>query len=372
MKRVIDFVLSIFLGGIFILLTFQESIARKIKVIRNQKSFLVFSKVIVFFLSLAVFILLVLWGYAFDWTGFNKYLYSSGQLREEKTLWDWMELLIVPLVLAVGGVLYNHAEQRRNRENLLQNTQEAILRQYFDDMTELLIDKGLRQSEVESEKRTIARAKTLMALRTLNGERKGLLLRFLFEAKLINSESPVIILSGADFSKAELQYANLSGANLKDTNFKEAQLYCAYLNDTNMEGINLNNSVLVLTEIKKANLRDAALNQSNLSSVNLEGSDLKSAHLSKSVLFNANLKDTDLSSAFLVDADLREAILDEADLDFAKFNGADLRKATLKHAKLWYTDFEKAKISKSQLEQTVWKDTEKRRKEKKTKPNKAS
>src|SRR5574338_1358718 len=36
---------------------------------------------------------------------------------ETKTLWDWMDLLIVPFVLAIGAVLINLSE--KNREHLI-------------------------------------------------------------------------------------------------------------------------------------------------------------------------------------------------------------------------------------------------------------
>jgi len=34
------------------------------------------------------------------------------------TLWDWLELLVVPAVLAVGGYLFARAENQRARENV--------------------------------------------------------------------------------------------------------------------------------------------------------------------------------------------------------------------------------------------------------------
>jgi hypothetical protein len=45
-------------------------------------------------------------GYAlhWSWTGFNR------------TLWDWMQLLIIPAVLAIVGFLFNRAEHRSEQE----------------------------------------------------------------------------------------------------------------------------------------------------------------------------------------------------------------------------------------------------------------
>ncbi len=56
-------------------------------------------------------------------------------------------------------------------------------------------------------------------LRRLNGDRKGALLRFLHEAKLIHKDRRVINLSGAylretDLSNADLSMADMSKADL--------------------------------------------------------------------------------------------------------------------------------------------------------------
>ena len=57
--------------------------------------------------------------------------------------------------------------------------QETRLQTYFDRMTELLLEEGLRESEKGDETRSIARTRTLSTLRALNVERKQYLIRFL-------------------------------------------------------------------------------------------------------------------------------------------------------------------------------------------------
>jgi uncharacterized protein YjbI with pentapeptide repeats len=110
----------------------------------------------------------------------------------------------------------------------------------------LILDKGLRRSEKDAEIRSVSRARTLAVLRSLDGARKGLVLRFLHEADLIGKavgERRVIEaiidlltadlsgadLSGADLSGAVLSYANLSDANLRDANLRDANLSNANL-----------------------------------------------------------------------------------------------------------------------------------------------
>src|SRR6266567_3312402 len=61
-------------------------------------------------LTVAVVIILINIGYGVSWTGFNAYTYISPKVQQyqrEKTLWDWLQLLFIPAVIAVGGVLFN-------------------------------------------------------------------------------------------------------------------------------------------------------------------------------------------------------------------------------------------------------------------------
>ena len=47
-------------------------------------------------------VVLILIGYAFLWTGFGRSK-VKGDVQPVKTLWDWLSLLVIPIVLAIGG-----------------------------------------------------------------------------------------------------------------------------------------------------------------------------------------------------------------------------------------------------------------------------
>jgi hypothetical protein len=49
--------------------------------------------------TVLVLALLILFGYRAEWTGFGSRVDAKGALTPEKTLWDWLELIIVPAVL---------------------------------------------------------------------------------------------------------------------------------------------------------------------------------------------------------------------------------------------------------------------------------
>jgi hypothetical protein len=155
-------------------------------------------------------------------------------------LWRWLELLIIPIVLGAGAFWFNShtrkSEQeiaRRERENeqaiAKDRRREEALQRYLDTMQELILDKGLRRSEKDAEIRDVARARTLTVLRSLDGERKGQVVRFLHEADLIGKAvteasgetrviEAIIDLHAADLTHADLFAANLTGADLTHAN----------------------------------------------------------------------------------------------------------------------------------------------------------
>jgi hypothetical protein len=75
------------------------------------------------------------WSYPI-WTGLES-------TRGPKTLWDWLELLIVPTVLAFGTFWLNHQVKQRESVREHQRTQDEMLKEYLDQMTHLVPDNGL-------------------------------------------------------------------------------------------------------------------------------------------------------------------------------------------------------------------------------------
>jgi hypothetical protein len=87
------------------------------------------------------------------------------------TLWDWIKLLVVPAVLAGGGLWFNQQQRARELQLTAQrekadrrlaelDRQDAIVQSYLDQIGQLMLDKDrpLRQSEERDEVRTLARA----------------------------------------------------------------------------------------------------------------------------------------------------------------------------------------------------------------------
>jgi len=205
-----------------------------------------------------VFVVLIRIGYAYQWTGFGE-LKVDKDVQLAKTFWDWLELLVVPLVLALGGYLFTRSENLRTQKIAKLQRQDDMLQSYLDGMSELLTDKEqpLRRAQMGDDLSTMARARTLTVLTRLDGEHKSSVLQFLFESGLIykhhtrlnesgliESQQPIVSLSQADLSGAELSGTTLIGAylgevDLSGANLSWASLFKAVLGGSNLSKANL-------------------------------------------------------------------------------------------------------------------------------------
>jgi uncharacterized protein YjbI with pentapeptide repeats len=231
-------------------------------------------------------------GRAWDRTGFGG-----------KTVWDWMELLIVPLVLALGAFLFNYsqnAQQQQNEEMRAERqvvadelrAQEERLQAYLENMASLLIDEDLLNSEEDDETRYLARARTLAVLREAGEDQKRVVVSFLAESGLAGGRGgadPVVSLANTDLSGADLHVVDyMQGADLTEADLSNAWVM------QELDGASLIRAQLDGADLPEATLRSAYLNDADLSNANLQRADLREADLE-----GVNLEGADLSEANL-------------------------------------------------------------------------
>ncbi len=221
--------------------------------------------IVVALLAIIAFMLAV-HTFGWDWTGFtggeskitvastSKGITTAKELQPAKSLWDWLGLLAtlaIPLVVGLGAAWYTAQQGKVSDREKTDNQRETALQAYFDDMTELMLKRrdGLTALTPPSSAQNIARYRTLTVLRGLDGERRATLLRFLYEAHLIEREQTVIQIHGADLSgavlsevllqKAHLEHVNLSHADLSESDLRGSSLFEANLSEANLRGAKL-------------------------------------------------------------------------------------------------------------------------------------
>ena len=244
---------------------------------------------------------------AWDLTGFY-----------DKQLWDWFELLAVPILIVLIGYQLEQRDKRKaeeqearekeraeeqkqlekekaekqaevERQIAKDNLAEEAIQAYLDRMSDLLLNKELRKdllpnvndklnpSGYDNPVRDVARTQTTTILRRLEGDKdhQARILDFLRDAELYQFIFQNANLSKIDLSQADLKEANLQGAHLWDTNLQGALLYKA----------NLQRACLTKANLQKANLLEANLQGANLLEADLQNKQIKLACFWEKVIY---------------------------------------------------------------------------------------
>jgi len=250
---------------------------------------------------------------------------TTKERQIRKTFWYWLQLLIIPAVLAAGAIVFSikqnndslnlnnmqytqslHIAATRyveDQHNALDQQQAAILQTYINNIQYLLLNHNLlKSSSIHTNNpyydvAILARARTLTALQglDLDSERKGSLLKFLYEAQLIgfpdNTGKPdaVIDLSGADLTNAALHDTDLIGVNLSNADLYGAMLYRSDLRNANLQGVDLRNANLQGVDLRNANLQGANLTGADLGCTKPGGQKIACVDLSSAIVTSEQL-----------------------------------------------------------------------------------
>jgi len=303
-----------------------------------------------------ILVKVIIWGYSLPFTGFNGQ--KVPQYQPTKTLWDWLQLLIIPAVIAIGVTIFNHLFDKRSREIASDQQQEVAMQDYLKEMSNILTSDNLGESGPGSLRKDLARTRTLIVLHGLNPLRKARVLRFLYETGVIISNDKLFVdLSGANFSnlrihetklnskylqmtgsRISLRNANLQGTIFRDASLGQVDLRSACLDNAYMSNVDLNitwlcnKACMKKARLNGSNLYRACLQEAQMQGVQLRGAYLREADLRRAELQEADLRAANLQKAHLERANLQRADLREADLRGTHLQGADLRKAKLQGA----------------------------------------
>jgi uncharacterized protein YjbI with pentapeptide repeats len=321
-----------------------------------------------------------------NWSAAIASIRKQRLLKPFIALWQWSGIreirggtvaqLLISILMPValfGAAQYFTARNDKNQQTIAsERQQDEVLKNYFDQMTMLMLDKNLKAQNRGSEVANIARIRTLTALRQLpDDERKGLIIRFLWESKLIVGVSPII-----DLSKFNLTSINLANADLSNINFSGANLSKANLSNTKLDG-----ATLTSANFSSANLTDASLNSANLTNANFDSANMVSCYLNNVDFNTSNFTNSNLTKAKFIDAHRRVNNMsmqevkteledmyssakpkstrhdapprfDNANLTEADLSGADFTEASFAGANLYGANFYGATLIRANLNST--------------------
>jgi uncharacterized protein YjbI with pentapeptide repeats len=261
----------------------------------------------------------------------------------------------------------NYRQAAEKREESYRKTQlrieqerqrEAELTSYMDRITEMLNAKSMIPSgpmlpystiefpslpnapSPENDRvLAIARIRTLTVLTRLDSKRKATVIKFLFEAGLLQEIGTLIKLADADLSKVPLYLlflpnislvsVNLQGANFYRSNMQYARLVSSELTETNFANTNLSDA-----NLRNARFSGADLTEANLTNTKLDGAWFAETKFVEEVISEDTDEIIDAFTRRIPPANLSKANLTKADLTGANLTGADLRGTNLTMTKI--------------------------------------
>jgi uncharacterized protein YjbI with pentapeptide repeats len=190
-------------------------------------------------------------------------------------------------------------QQRVSAAATLDQQRQATLSEYLDDMSVLVLQYNLPKSKPGAPVRAIAVARTLTAVRDLDGPRKATLIRYLWESGLLEGAHPVLNIYNAVLTGAVFDNADLDGIALFNQLFLNS---VQFIDRTSLIDADLSESHLYEADLATANLTRADLQDSFPIAANFTGANLKDANLAHADLTGANLTKANLTGADLQDA----------------------------------------------------------------------
>lgn len=283
----------------------------------------------------------------------------SRSLPGGKTLWDWVNLLLAPLVVVIIMIVALQTLAAREQANATALEEQAalldevvaetgLLQSYIDEMSALmgnddfpsLVARPLcltpmvmrgESAEVESvedmtsaESVTVGRDSTAAAYDELTDERLASLIRYTSNNQLFDlyfdCELESLTLTDADLSGVNFANVDLTEADLSGSQFHRADLSLATLTSADLSGAEFFTATLDRANMQMADLSGASISTSStLTGADLSNSDLSNATITLATLRDVNLAFANLNGATIELSNLRGVDLTEADLTDVTF-----------------------------------------------------
>lgn len=244
--------------------------------------------------NVLIIVILVLFAYSVfkNGIGLSSYVDSNNVFHPGKTLWDWLELLIIPALL--GAVAWNFSDTQKNKELEISTKQfrENVMKDFITEISQYIKNRSIYEIKDIHFIETI-RINTINTLRILDGEQKGQLIHFLYDSKLIGWKGDYESNYEEILPIIQLKDADLSNIKLSGTYSLEIIEVCDKTNpyfNVNLSGIDLS-----FTNLRNADLHGTQIFSGNFRATNLENADFDKCKLENCIFENAKFVNTSFS-----------------------------------------------------------------------------
>lgn len=280
----------------------------------------------VFFVSFAGIIAL---GYQIKWMGF------AG-----KTLWDWLEIAVVPIFIA-GSVFFFDFIQKRNDilssqrelENQKELSREQFSRDQFDSFLSYFQDYGGRLRDgAGTHEAQVIKFKTRAMFRTMSAFWIGEVFDFL-------SQSSIVRVIPDIFDENEFKEVNISHAALRNVSMKDVRFFDCTAQQVVLSGGIFRTVLFNGTRISGGNFSNASFRNVRFDNCDLTGLQCNSIVMASTDFLNCILVRGRFSNGIF-----QSCLLQGVTLDFANIDGAAIRNINLRKCSLISTDFSSVEL----------------------------
>ncbi|GAP13497.1 uncharacterized low-complexity proteins [Longilinea arvoryzae] len=316
--------------------------------------------------------------------------------RAPKTLFDLFEILIIPVLIAIGTIFFEQAFKSIESRDANERQQSALIEKYLETLETLYLDPVFFDYEKGKKSRVMIQAYTRDLLKNLHGHWIGVAIDLLDSYYLglardynvnenlefeeipevlsdlspeeLDKLTPIVNLKSLRFSNADLSERKFTNMNLEGVWVIKSKWDSVDCRSINFFSVRFNNSSL-----RKAKFINCNFSGANFSSCNLEGCLFDNCILENAIFSHANLRkvefiETDISEAIIDSStilDYKQAVviylhnsnssnqylvgedLHGAYLAGVSFVGAILCKANFSKANLRFSDFRNADLRRT-------------------------
>lgn len=260
--------------------------------------------------------------------------------------------MLVPIILAFGGFWLSRTENRyslelqerreeETREIEDKRAKESVLQSYLDQMTKLLLEHKLVETDEQAIVRKIARAWTISAFESLDGKGRSIVFRFLYESGLLtysHNSGPILEMNEVSLSEMFTYMNNFSNINLR-----RSQITDSYLAEINMSKSVLTDMLFSDTRLEMCDFEDSDFTDSDLGGNLIIECNFRSTRLFKAFMTDTSIRSSDFEGAILTELTAPRITVNETNMKGVNFHKADIEDGSFIETNLESTDFSQSK-----------------------------
>ncbi|MEX1071158.1 MAG: pentapeptide repeat-containing protein [Anaerolineales bacterium] len=177
---------------------------------------------------------------------------KTSQYVPPKTVWDLLDLMLIPIFIALIGILYSQQSTNTHFEVAEQQRRDDVVSKFITDVESIVspadFDKSTDTPQLKDGEIATIEARLRTIVKNLDGERKSQLIHFLYKCNLLGGILPKHDAFGGvsqarnqviDVTDVDLSRINLSGVNLAGIVLSGCELSGANLNKAKLPSANL-------------------------------------------------------------------------------------------------------------------------------------